>query len=147
MFSRASSEFAVADRFVALRTEKAEVVVRVMEGTFPDYGQIMPKDCPGEASLPVHPAQLYEAVAALVLFAALWWLPRRRFRGEVTVAFFAGYAGWRLFAETLRGDGQAVVLYPSLPTATPQQLVSATVLAAALAALAFAPRWRARPRS
>ncbi|MHC4492091.1 MAG: DNA polymerase III subunit beta [Planctomycetota bacterium] len=46
-------EFAVAERFVALRTEKAEVVVRVMEGTFPDYGQIMPKDCPGEASLPV----------------------------------------------------------------------------------------------
>jgi len=46
-------EFAVAERFVALRTEKAEVTVRVMEGTFPDYGQIMPKDCPGEASLPV----------------------------------------------------------------------------------------------
>ncbi|MHC4816483.1 MAG: DNA polymerase III subunit beta [Planctomycetota bacterium] len=46
-------EFAVAERFVALRTEQAEVTVRVMEGTFPDYGQIMPKDCPGEASLPV----------------------------------------------------------------------------------------------
>ena len=46
-------EFAVADRFVAVRTDVAEVIVRVMEGTFPDYDQILPKECPSEASIPV----------------------------------------------------------------------------------------------
>ncbi|MHC4547947.1 MAG: DNA polymerase III subunit beta [Planctomycetota bacterium] len=45
--------FAVGDRFVALRTDAAEVIVRVMEGTFPEYDQILPRECPGEASLPV----------------------------------------------------------------------------------------------
>ena len=46
-------ELALADRFVALRTGHAEVVVRVMEGTFPDHDQILPKESPSEAKLPV----------------------------------------------------------------------------------------------
>lgn len=46
-------EFAVADRFVAVRTPSAEVVARVMEGVFPEHDQIIPKDCPNEAKLPV----------------------------------------------------------------------------------------------
>jgi len=45
-------DLAIADRFVALRTEHAEVVVRVMEGTFPDHEQIIPKECAKEARLP-----------------------------------------------------------------------------------------------
>jgi len=45
-------EVALADRFVALRTEDAEAVVRVMEGTFPEYGQILPKNSPCEARIP-----------------------------------------------------------------------------------------------
>lgn len=46
-------EFAVADRFVAVRTKDAEVVARVMEGVFPDHDQIIPKECPQQARLPV----------------------------------------------------------------------------------------------
>ncbi len=46
-------EFAIADRFVAVRTKDAEVVARVMEGVFPDHDQIVPKECPHEAKLPV----------------------------------------------------------------------------------------------
>jgi DNA polymerase-3 subunit beta len=46
-------EIAVADRFVAVRTPVAEVVARVMEGVFPDHEQIIPKECPNEAKLPV----------------------------------------------------------------------------------------------
>jgi len=50
--SEGTVELAIADRFVALRTEDAEVVVRVMEGTFPDHGQIIPEKCNNEARLP-----------------------------------------------------------------------------------------------
>jgi DNA polymerase III subunit beta len=46
-------EFALADRFVAVRTPSAEIVARVMEGVFPDHDQIIPKECPNEAKLPV----------------------------------------------------------------------------------------------
>lgn len=60
-FERASAsvegpvELAIADRFVAVRTPRAEVVARVLEGTFPDYGQIVPK---GESSTAVIPVAL-----------------------------------------------------------------------------------------
>jgi len=46
-------ELAVADRFVAVKTADAEVVARVMEGVFPDHDQIIPKECPQQAKLPV----------------------------------------------------------------------------------------------
>ena len=46
-------DFAMAERFVAVRTKDAEVVTRVMEGVFPDHEQIIPKECPREARMPV----------------------------------------------------------------------------------------------
>lgn len=59
----------------------------------------------GEPSLPIHPAQLYELLAALSIFAPLWWLyPRRRFSGQITLIFFLLYAPWRFFVEFLRAD-------------------------------------------
>ncbi len=48
-----SVEVAIADRFVAIRTPHAEVSARVLDGSFPDYDQIIPKDCPGKAQVPV----------------------------------------------------------------------------------------------
>ncbi len=60
---------------------------------------------PGEASLPVHPTQLYELVAAAAIFAFLWaFWPRRRFAGEVVLLFFLIYAPWRFASELLRAD-------------------------------------------
>ena len=52
-------EIAVTDRFVAVRSDtdtgNTVVTARVLEGTFPDYGQILPKDdlIVGVASVPV----------------------------------------------------------------------------------------------
>jgi phosphatidylglycerol:prolipoprotein diacylglycerol transferase len=57
------------------------------------------------ASLPVHPTQLYEAVAALLLLAlALWLARRRRFHGQVILATTMSYGIWRFFIEYLRDD-------------------------------------------
>jgi DNA polymerase-3 subunit beta len=46
-------EIALAERYAALRTEDAEVTVRVMDGSFPDYGQIVPKEAKATAVVPV----------------------------------------------------------------------------------------------
>ncbi len=52
-----------------------------------------------------HPTQLYETLACLVLFALTWWHWRhRRFQGEVVFTGIMGYAIWRFFNESLRGD-------------------------------------------
>jgi prolipoprotein diacylglyceryltransferase len=53
----------------------------------------------------VHPTQLYETLACLALFALTWWWWRwRRWQGEVAYVGFLGYAVWRFFNESLRGD-------------------------------------------
>ena len=57
-FERASAsvegpvELAIAERFVAVRTPTSEVVARVLEGTFPDYMQIVPKGASDTAVIP-----------------------------------------------------------------------------------------------
>ena len=47
-----SVELALTGRFVSLRTDRAEVTVRVLDGTFPDHGEIIPKECRMKASVP-----------------------------------------------------------------------------------------------
>ena len=57
------------------------------------------------ASLAVHPTQLYESLAGLVLFAfSVWLLLHRKFRGQVLVTVGALYGLWRFFIEYLRDD-------------------------------------------
>jgi len=46
-------DLALQDRFVALRTKGAEAVVRVLDGSFPNYEEIIPKEISYEASIPV----------------------------------------------------------------------------------------------
>jgi phosphatidylglycerol:prolipoprotein diacylglycerol transferase len=54
---------------------------------------------------PVHPTQLYEAGASLVLFAALaWFHPRKRFDGQVFALYLVLYAVMRGTVELFRGD-------------------------------------------
>jgi phosphatidylglycerol:prolipoprotein diacylglycerol transferase len=54
---------------------------------------------------PVHPAQLYETLAALGMFALLWWLyPRRRFAGQISCIFGGLYTVWRFINEFFRAD-------------------------------------------
>ena len=59
----------------------------------------------GEPSLPIHPAQLYEFGAGLIIFALLWsFYPRRRFSGQTTLVFFLLYTPWRFLVEFARAD-------------------------------------------
>jgi phosphatidylglycerol:prolipoprotein diacylglycerol transferase len=60
---------------------------------------------PGDPTLPVHPTQLYEALAALGIFAVLWALyPRRRFSGQVAWTYGMLYSAWRFVNEFFRAD-------------------------------------------
>ena len=63
-------------------------------------------DHPSHASLPVHATQLYEAAGCFVLAMLLWRLvyPRRRYDGQVSLAFLAGYAVLRFVLEFWRDD-------------------------------------------
>ncbi len=55
--------------------------------------------------VPLHPVQLYESIVCLVLFAVLVQLSRRkRFDGEVILAYTALYAMARFVLEFFRGD-------------------------------------------
>jgi phosphatidylglycerol:prolipoprotein diacylglycerol transferase len=57
-------------------------------------------------SLPVHPTQIYESAASLVIAAVclVWIHPRKRYDGQVFAAFLALYAVARFLVEFLRRD-------------------------------------------
>lgn len=59
-----------------------------------------------EASLPVHPTQIYESAASFAIAAVLilWLGPRKRYDGHVFVAFVMSYAAVRFLLEFLRRD-------------------------------------------
>jgi phosphatidylglycerol:prolipoprotein diacylglycerol transferase len=53
----------------------------------------------------LHPTQIYESLATLVIFGLLlWWFPKRRHNGDVFLAYVGMYAVARFFLEFLRGD-------------------------------------------
>ena len=85
--------------------------------------------------IPSHPTQLYEAAAALVLFALLermrW---KRQFVGQLTVAFLVGYPLFRFFNEVLRGDPRPGWRIGDLGVLSLNQILSAAALVLALAA-------------
>jgi phosphatidylglycerol:prolipoprotein diacylglycerol transferase len=55
--------------------------------------------------IPLHPSQLYESFAAFLIFFFLLWLaPRKRFHGQVTLAYVALYSAVRFGLEFFRGD-------------------------------------------
>jgi phosphatidylglycerol:prolipoprotein diacylglycerol transferase len=67
-------------------------------------------------SLPVHPVQLYEAVALLLLLVALHGITLDRFGPGTIAALAAGsYAVIRLLLEYLRADGTIVAWSMTLP--------------------------------
>ncbi len=81
-------------------------------------------------SLPVHPTQVYEAAASLAIAAVclLWVHPRKRYDGQVFVAFLALYAVARFLLEYLRRDDRGGML--GLSTS---QLIGIAMLVAAAA--------------
>ena len=64
------------------------------------------------ASLPVHPTQLYEALGCLLIAAALVLVvqPRKRFHGQVMLAFLGAYAALRFVIEYVRADDRGGLL-------------------------------------
>ena len=64
-----------------------------------------------QASLPVHPTQIYESLGCLMLAAVLivWFHKRKRYDGHVFLAFAAGYATLRFLLEFLRNDDRGAL--------------------------------------
>jgi phosphatidylglycerol:prolipoprotein diacylglycerol transferase len=77
-------------------------------------------------SLPVHPAQLYEAAGclAIAMLLGLWLHPRKRFDGQVMLAFLALYAVLRFALEYVRDDDRGALL-----GLTTSQLIGVVILA------------------
>jgi phosphatidylglycerol:prolipoprotein diacylglycerol transferase len=65
--------------------------------------------------IPLHPVQLYESVVCLVLFFVLVRINRRkRFNGEVILAYTALYAAARFVLEFFRGDADRGFVFGGL---------------------------------
>ena len=124
-----------------------------------DLGDVLP---PGAtATMPLHPTQLYEAGGELLIFLWLLWLGRRkRFDGQVLLAYLFIYPLLRTVVEVFRGDAarRYVVTVASrglngllgLPPDAPSflsvsQLISLLVAAGALALWLALRRRRAAP--
>ena len=62
-------------------------------------------------SLPVHPTQLYESAAsfAIAAFLILWLHGKKRYDGQVFIAFVALYGGARFLIEFLRADDRGAI--------------------------------------
>ncbi len=92
------------------------------------------------ASLPVHPTQLYEAVAAAAI--ALWCYVRYRsgkhFRGELLFHFLLAYSIFRIAVEFLRADDRGAWIGG---VATTSQLLSLPLLAWAVWVLRRRQPW------
>jgi phosphatidylglycerol:prolipoprotein diacylglycerol transferase len=89
-----------------------------------EAGLLADKNLP---SLPVHPTQLYESIGCLAIaaFLLLWLHPRKRWDGQVLLAFLALYAVLRFGLEYLRADDRGALL--GLSTS---QLIGVAILAA-----------------
>lgn len=86
----------------------------------------LPADAP--FSFPVHPTQLYESAANLLIAAVLIWLSRRqRFRGQIIVTYIALYSLARFTIEHFRGDLERGVFGPF---STSQWIAAVTFVAA-----------------
>jgi len=76
----------------------------------------------GDASLPVHPTEIYDALLNFALYLGLAWLFRRKkFDGQVFATYLIGYAVFRSLVELFRGDYPPDHIHNGLTSA---QLVS-----------------------
>ncbi len=79
--------------------------------------------------MPLHPSQLYESLAAFLIFFFLLWLaPRKSFQGQITLAYVALYSSVRFVLEFWRGDAERGLWFGR--TLSTSQLVSIALLLA-----------------
>jgi phosphatidylglycerol---prolipoprotein diacylglyceryl transferase len=95
----------------------------------------------------LHPTQLYESAAALLIFLFLVWLHRRkRFDGQVLTAYAVLYGATRFTIEFFRDDPRGDIFgLTTLTGLSTSQLISLLVFFGGLAFL-FARRRRAAPQ-
>jgi phosphatidylglycerol:prolipoprotein diacylglycerol transferase len=88
---------------------------------------------------PLHPTQIYESLACfLILGVLLWMAPRKRFHGQVVLAYVALYAIARFVVEMFRGDAiRGFVLGGRLSTS---QFIAVLMVAAAALVLPYLAR-------
>jgi phosphatidylglycerol:prolipoprotein diacylglycerol transferase len=107
---------------------------------YQDYAARGAVTSPDELTPALHPVQLYEALANLILFFALSWLLRRkRWDGQVLVAYLLGYACVRFVMELFRGDAVRRFVVGSLSTSQAIALVTVPLAIAILVARRRAP--------
>lgn len=94
------------------------------------------------APLHLHPTQLYESFAMLIVFCFLFWLhKRRRFNGQVILFYALLYSTIRFAVEFLRDDPRGDILgLTTLTGLSTSQLISIVVGVAALVVLIL--RWK-----
>jgi phosphatidylglycerol---prolipoprotein diacylglyceryl transferase len=94
---------------------------------------------------PLHPTQLYESAACFLIFAFLLWMaPRKRFHGQVVLAYVVLYAVARFIVEMFRGDAvRGFVLGGRLSTS--QFIALLMILAAGLVLPYLVRRKRVAP--
>lgn len=79
-------------------------------GYFRTLGVDIPADVPNSAILAVHPTQLYEIAAALVMFAILWRVSSPRLRdGQLFGLYMILYGIERFAVEFVRAKGDRIV--------------------------------------
>ncbi|MDQ1707180.1 MAG: phosphatidylglycerol---prolipoprotein diacylglyceryl transferase [Pyrinomonadaceae bacterium] len=93
----------------------------------------------------LHPTQLYESFAMLLVFFFLWWLHKhRRFNGQVILAYALLYSAIRFAIEFLRDDPRGDLFgLTTLTHLSTSQLISVVVGISALVLLIV--RWRRTP--
>ena len=84
-----------------------------------------------DAALPVHPTQLYESVACLVVTAILYfvWRPRKRADGEILAGLLILYGVARVIVEVFRDDERGVFFGGLISTS---QLISVPLIGGGL---------------
>ena len=104
---------------IAWASQAEELKRWVIEST----GQVFDHPVPGAVrigdwvaqhgtTLPIHPTQLYESLAQLLLFAALMIARRyRRFHGQILALYLIGYSIIRTTVELYRGDFERGTLH------------------------------------
>jgi phosphatidylglycerol:prolipoprotein diacylglycerol transferase len=94
---------------------------------------------------PLHPTQIYESLACfLILGVLLWMAPRKRFHGQVVLAYVSLYAVARFVIEMFRGDAIRGFVFGGR-LSTSQAIAIAMVVAAALVLPYLARRKRVAP--
>ena len=96
--------------------------------------------------VPLHPTQLYESFAMLLVFFFLFWLhKRKRFSGQVILAYAVLYSIIRFAIEFVRGDPRGDILgLTTLTGLSTSQMISIVIGISALIALIIRRR-RAHP--